>query len=161
MSDPLCMISDSPGAQDPEHRQGSTMKHTDRRRTKQENHRHHRDAERRARRLRGTEGVSRRHIVPGAVVLVDVPYREGTGSKQRPAVVVGRDGDRIVVRAFTTAEPRDPCGYQEVEPTWKNGLTRRSWLRPDTCIVTGDAVVETRGRVDVVIDLTADELVAG
>jgi mRNA-degrading endonuclease toxin of MazEF toxin-antitoxin module len=137
------------------------MKRTDRRRCRQSDHRHHRDNERRARELRGTQAVSGRRLVVGTVVLVDVPYRDGTGSKQRPAVIVGRDGDRLVVRPFTTSEPRDTRGFIEVEPTWKNGLTRRSWLRPDTCVVSGDAIRAVRGRCDITIDLTEHEDPAG
>lgn len=130
-----------------------SMKRTDRRRCRQSEHRHHRDAEQRARELRGTQSVSARRLVLGTVVLADVPYRDADGSKQRPAVVVGRDGDRIILRAFTTKEPRDARGYVVVEPTWRNGVTRRSWLRPDTCTVTGEAVRAVRGRLDVLIDL--------
>jgi hypothetical protein len=133
------------------------MQFTDRRRTKRIGHSHHREAERRARDLRGTGRVSSRLLAPGAVVLVTIPFREGVGSKDRPAVVVGRDGDRIVVRAFTTKRPRHPAGYVQFEATKRNGLTRRSWLRPDTCVVAAEAVLARRGELDVEIDLTEPE----
>lgn len=100
-------------------------------------------------RLNRVDGVSRRALTAGTVCQARVLYRDVVGEKIRPVLVLGCEGDRVVVRVFTTSENqvRRCGGGHEV---WLNG--RRSWLATEAIELDRSAMVE-------VLEERFDELV--
>jgi hypothetical protein len=82
------------------------------------------------------------------VVWLDVAYKDGTGSKLRPAVVIEARDDLLVVPLGTQREgtkAMDTCALAD----WSEaGLSRPSHTRPPVILDAGD-VLDLVGRVTV------------
>lgn len=67
---------------------------------------------------------------PGEVWFAMVPYRDGTGAKDRPVVVLARRGRWVTVARLTSQDQSArPTDYARV-PHPLPGLTRGSWVDP-------------------------------
>ncbi len=122
------------------------MRQTDKRVKKINDHRTLRKAERRAKSMRVSKpkiGV----LEVGMVVRLEIQYSDGVGSKVRPALVLGVDGDQVQVRAFTSSvQSAGPAGVT-VEPSDANGLTRRCYIRSNSITVSANSILEILGRL--------------
>lgn len=133
---------------------GFTMRQTDKRVKKLNAHRSFRNAEKRAKSMRVSKpkfGV----LKVGMVVRVEINYAEGVGSKVRPALVLGVDGDQVQVRAFTSsAQSAGPDGVA-MEPSNANGLTRPCYLRSNAITVSANSILGSIGRlpVEILLDI--------
>lgn len=86
---------------------------------------------------------------PGEIVWTWVPYEEHDGrGKDRPVLVVGRDGRRLLGLMLSSNPVRD------AEPGWLalgsgawDAQHRRSWVRLDRVLVVGDKRVRREGAV--------------
>jgi hypothetical protein len=68
---------------------------------------------------------------PGEVWFAEVPFRDGTGSKDRPVVVLGQRGRTCTVARLTSQDNSDRPEYARA-PGMLPGLRKQSWvdLRP-------------------------------
>lgn len=68
---------------------------------------------------------------PGEVWFAEVPFRDGTGSKDRPVVVLRQRGRTCTVARLTSQDQDDRPEYTRA-PGMLPGLRRQSWvdLRP-------------------------------
>ena len=64
---------------------------------------------------------------PGEVWFANVPFEDGTGSKDRPVLVLARDGRRWEVARFTSQD-RDARSDHVRVPHGMTGLPKASWL---------------------------------
>ncbi|WP_188078927.1 hypothetical protein [Actinotalea subterranea] len=82
-------------------------------------------------RARGRRGRAR--PAPGEVWFAEVPFEDGTGSKDRPVLVLAVRGGRCSVARFTSQD-RSARGDHRRVPGVVPGLQRSSWanLRPIT-----------------------------
>lgn len=122
------------------------MRQADKRVKKLNDHRSFRNAEKRAKSMRVSKpelGV----LEVGMVVRLEIHYVDGAGSKVRPALVLGVDGDQVQVRAFTSSiQSAGPAGVV-VEPSNANGLTRRCYIRSNSITASANSILEILGRL--------------
>lgn len=91
---------------------------------------------------KSTKPVALSRLVPGTVVYARIPYRDGTGEKVRPAVVIRKEGQKIFVTT-TSSGLRGP----EIIEHAGTGLSRRSHLRLDLVEVARVDVLDIIGEV--------------
>lgn len=68
---------------------------------------------------------------PGEFWMADVPFREGSGSKDRPCYVVGRRGRTVRVLYVTSRDRTGDDRYVPVDTSGWSGRVagRRSWMQ--------------------------------
>ena len=101
--------------------------------------RHPRPAPRPVPTLATVRPVAMNRLRPGVVVWAHVTFRDGTGEKARPVVVVGTRGREVVVRPITSSPRRLewPDRYTELADLAPAGATR-------PCAVAADPIVLDR-----------------
>src|ERR1043166_1940880 len=67
----------------------------------------------------------------GDIVLVAFPFTDIRGEKRRPAIVMGRSADHVVLLFVTSQKTGDPSWHVLVRPTKGTGLTLASIVRCD------------------------------
>jgi len=75
-------------------------------------------------------GALRRHgrrPRPGEIWFAEVPFRDGTGRKDRPVLVLSVEGRRCTVAQFTSRDRGSRHDYLRV-PDGIPGLNRASWV---------------------------------
>jgi hypothetical protein len=89
----------------------------------------------------------RKGCTTGRVVLADVPYSEGTGSKRRPVVVLRslNDHDVSVLRCTTSRAWAERLGFIEISHLESCGLSRRTWVDPNPVIVERRTIITASG----------------
>ena len=73
--------------------------------------------------LRGRGGKPR----PGEIWFAAVPFEDGTGSKDRPVLVLSVDGGTCTVAQFTSQDQGERRDHAMVPPGTP-GLTKESWI---------------------------------
>ena len=83
--------------------------------------------------LLAVRAVRRRRPRSGEVWFADVPFEDGSGSKDRPVLVLERAGRRYSVAPFTSQDRGARSDYVKA-PNGTRGLPKASWLslRPRT-----------------------------
>ncbi len=83
----------------------------------------------------------------GRVVLADVPYSEGTGSKSRPVVVLRslNDYDVSVLRCTTSRMWAERLGFIEISHLESCGLSRRTWVDPNAVVIERRTIITASG----------------
>ncbi len=67
----------------------------------------------------------------GDLILVDFPFTDFSGEKRRPALIIGVSGDHVVIAFITTRRIDNSHWFLSIEPTPKNGLLAKSFVRCD------------------------------
>lgn len=108
-------------------------------------------------RLSIVEPVPRGRLTAGVVVWAHVPYRDGTGEKTRPAVVLSATSHEVMVLAVTTSSKRlsYPWRYVELLDRERAGILRPSAVdlepisidRIDVVNITGELSTADAERV--------------
>ncbi len=65
--------------------------------------------------------------LPGEVWFAQVPFADGTGSKDRPVLVLSRMGPTCTVARFTSQDRTDRADHRRL-PVIVAGLDRSSWV---------------------------------
>lgn len=103
-----------------------------------------RRAQERQRNLRRARGAVR--CFERDVVLVAVPFVDGSGSKLRPAVVIGVWGDHVEIVPLGTIRGSTSSAMHPIEDWEQAGLSRPSFARSLMGAKTGD-ILDLVGRV--------------
>lgn len=81
----------------------------------------------------------------GSIVLTRFPFTDLSGGKLRPALVISQNNDRRadVVLAFITSNPQMAANpdVREIQPTARNGLKVRSYVRFDKLVTLETSVI--------------------
>ncbi|MFC5379332.1 type II toxin-antitoxin system PemK/MazF family toxin [Aquipuribacter nitratireducens] len=94
-----------------------------------------RQSRRPTRRPTRRRGRRTRQPAVGDIWWADVPFEDGTGSKDRPCLVVETHGLRTVVLSITSTDKSGRRGWVEVPRHGWAGTGGISWLRTDRRIV--------------------------
>jgi mRNA interferase MazF len=70
-------------------------------------------------------------IQRGDIVYTPFPFSDLTGQKFRPALVLGVDGDLVIVCFISSKQPSENLSLVRVMPNEENGL-----LKPSTIVVS-------------------------
>ena len=74
-----------------------------------------------------------------------VPFEDGTGSKDRPVLVLGYDGSLVKALALTSQNQSTRSGYVKVDTSsWGYAGRRASWLRLDRVVTLPASAMRRR-----------------
>ncbi|MEJ5251549.1 MAG: type II toxin-antitoxin system PemK/MazF family toxin [Chthonomonadetes bacterium] len=89
----------------------------------------------------------------GDIVLVDFPYSDASGSKQRPAIVLSTDeyhknSEDVILVAITSKEPKTFRSTDYFLQDWlSEGLDKPSWVRSTLITAHRSRIVQKIGRL--------------
>lgn len=85
----------------------------------------------------------------GRVLIADVPFHEGTGSKSRPVVVLRslNDHDVEVLRCTTSRAWAEYLGFIEISDLEACGLSRRTWVDPNPVVIERRTIITASGHL--------------
>lgn len=100
-------------------------------------------------RLSVVKPVPRSRLTTGAVVWAHVPYRDGTGEKTRPAVVVSTTSHEVVILPVTTSPNRlrHPDWYVEVQDLDRAGILHPSAVALQPVVVDRIDLINITGEL--------------
>lgn len=81
---------------------------------------------------------------PGEIWFADVPFEDGTGSKDRPVLVVAVRGRRLTVARFTSQDKSARRDHLRI-PDGVPGLARASWVDTRTVLLRRSALRRRSG----------------
>lgn len=83
----------------------------------------------------------------GRVLIAEVPFHEGTGSKSRPVVVLRslNDHDVSVLRCTTSRAWAEYLGFIEISDLEACGLSRRTWVDPNPVVIERRTIITASG----------------
>ncbi|MFD2841278.1 hypothetical protein ACFSYH_11965 [Populibacterium corticicola] len=86
---------------------------------------------RRAGPRRGGDGPYLKAPRVGEYWMADVPFRDGTGSKDRPCLVVGTDGEMYTVLYVTSRDRSDNSAFIAINSSsWRGSVaSKQSWMQ--------------------------------
>jgi hypothetical protein len=87
--------------------------------------------------------------IQGNVVLANVPYTDGTGSKTRPVVVVRRVDSHALLVYRCTTQGRDArtSSLLAITDLEACGLSRRTWIDPTLIEIERRDIIQSEGRL--------------